>query len=371
MSAFSPPPLVVVAFAAGSPTLLALPGVGALNRLSGLVVAATLPPAVEGETCAVEVIDLGDIVVTADGADTVNGGATYTIPGATDPVRSVVAFICDAPGQWTVGGIRTLPTFDCLANESILITHSAPSLAAGATDVWSGQDAAAGFDGGGVEFIAGTRGAAAQQDGSFVVNLGSENGAGFTGRFRLVSSTLPLERLWFTGTSGTIAIQSVTVSWGIVGTLQLATTGAQEHICASIYILRTGSVNFWTDLSGVQYELGKLSTPITIAAAAATVIDNFSLSDNTTNIVEFNSTIANVTSGWGACFIRRALIDVVGGVATIIGAVQDEFTENTNEPGWTCTITVFGADARMVLTTDDADTVRPNTIVKVTPRSLL
>ncbi|MGK3945829.1 hypothetical protein ABK046_46730, partial [Streptomyces caeruleatus] len=82
-------------------------------------------------------VGLGPIVVTRAGADTINGATSYTIPGATDPIRSVAIFTCDAAGQWTAamlgGSTRPVSSF----------TSGTPTLVLNTTNELSGTVSAA------------------------------------------------------------------------------------------------------------------------------------------------------------------------------------------------------------------------------------
>lgn len=115
----------IISFTSGTPTLIASYD-GYINRLSGTVSAVTLPAAVFRQSLVVELIGLGDIVITRAGSDTINGTTTYTVPGATDPLRTLVRFTCDATGQWTCGGFLVGSTGFAFPASASVISISQP-----------------------------------------------------------------------------------------------------------------------------------------------------------------------------------------------------------------------------------------------------
>lgn len=340
-------------FTSGTPTLVSS-GSGDINRLSGTVTAATLPPAVLGESCIVELVGLGDIVVSRDGTDTINGATSYTVPGATDPVRTVVAFICDAAGEWTVGAARGLPTFDCGVSEAIAITHSTQAVGmAGKTDTWTGQQGASGFNGGGFKYTVGAAGDATHTPGTFEIDVGAENGSSTAGSFKI--SAAGVQRFLLQVFASVVYLTTSGISWAVTGLFAITTT-TTITLAAGTYLYNRANYFYHQIGARLFFEVSPPPTVAAITTATTTTVQTLGLQNGSSNYVEFVCVVSDNTAHKSQTFHVTATVRVNGGAATIVSQV-DSSPADTDAVGCTFALDTSTTNVRGRLTTPSTNNV--------------
>lgn len=360
-------------FTSGTPTLVAAAGPGALNRLSGTVSAATLPAAVSGETAIVEIIGLGPIVVTRAGADTINGSTTYIVPGATDPERTSVRFVCDAAGAWTVGTPSLFIRGPALGGA--LVTPGA--------DAATCTIAAKNADGTTAKPLTTTGSAAehATTAGNLRVicvggYLQSQAPSAYHDITTISHRTSPgAEALCMTETLN--ATGACTYNYVAAASCEFQHNASPRVAFDATTVSLSATGHIKENAAGTIFEREYLASA-TISSATTTTVDSFVTASERVYAVELHGYMSNDTDNEGAVFHRVAAFKNVAGTVTQIGTSKTPgeaggdgfYFQDAGQAAVNLTLDFSGTSIRARLTTDVADTVNINTQMKIRERVL-